>query len=463
MLMGKTGMTDYEAAKLLLLAHGSVDAAVKNANNHAPVQPTSNRSARYIFIIGAFFFIFGFITWINGTLIPYLRIACELEEWQAYLVTFAFYISYTVMALPSSWLLQKSGMVKGMSIGLGVMALGCLVFIPAALLRSYLLFLAGLFLVGVGLTLLQTAVNPYITLLGPPEKAAQRMSIMGICNKVAGILAPLVMGSIILKNAGGLIDELAAMNVTARTIRLDQLSHAVIVPYVVLTVILLLIAFLIRFAHLPDIKPAGPAITNGPAKQPASPNKLYLLGFTAIFFAAGSEVLAGDTIGNYGLYHGFNLDIAKHLTSYTLACMMIGYIAGVLFIPRFISQGKAFYYSSWLGLLITLLIIFIPGKASIACVALLGLANAMLWPAIWPQLLDQLQGKQLAKGAAILIMGIAGGALMPLIYGALGKYSNNQSAYGILIPAYLFLVYYSAQGIKKLPVYTIHSIKTAQS
>ena len=433
-------------------------------HNPAIAQPSPKGSGKYILIIGAFFFIFGFITWINATLIPYLRIACELEEWQAYLVTFAFYISYTVMALPSSWLLQKTGMVKGMSAGLGVMAIGCLMFIPAALLRSYGLFLAGLFLLGVGLTLLQTAVNPYITLLGPPEKAAQRISIMGICNKTAGILAPLIMGSIILKNASGLIKELESMNVFAKAERLNQLSHAVIVPYCILAAILLLIGVLIRFAHLPEIVPTEPvAAKASPEQSSSSVNNIYVLGFTAIFFAVGAEVLAGDTIGNYGLYHGLDLDVSKSLGSYTLGCMMAGYIFGTIAIPRFISQQKAFYYATWLGFLMTLFIIFVPGKASIVCVAALGLGNALLWVAIWPQALDTLKGKQLARGSAILIMGIAGGALLPLMYGLLGKYINNQNAYCILIPGYLFLIYYSALGRRRQRLYAISTAKTAQA
>ncbi len=414
-----------------------------------PMQPAPTRYGKYIVIIGAFFFIFGFITWINGTLIPYLRIACELEEWQAYLVTFAFYISYTVMALPSSRLLQRTGMIKGMSVGLGIMAVGCLVFIPAALTRNYALFLVGLFFVGTGLTLLQTAVNPYITLLGPPESAAKRISIMGICNKVAGILAPLIMGSIILKNAGGLIKELEQMTPIEKTARLDLLSHSVIVPYIVLSAILLLIAFLIRFAHLPEIMPPsleGVEEATADAKPSAKVKSQYMMGFIAIFCAVGVEVLAGDTIGNYGLYLGLDLDVAKSLTSYTLACMMAGYIFGVIAIPKLISQQSAFLYSAGLGLLTTLLIIFFPGIGSIICLALLGLANAMLWPAIWPQALDGLRGKQLARGSAILIMGIAGGALMPLIYGAIAKYYNNQVAYIILVPAYIFLLYYSLAG-----------------
>jgi MFS transporter, FHS family, L-fucose permease len=402
-----------------------------------------------LFIIGGFFFIFGFISWINGTLIPYLKIACELQEWQAYLVTFSFYISYTVMAIPASRLLQRTGMIRGMSIGLYTMAAGCLLFIPAALTRYYMLFLAGLFLTGGGLTLLQTAVNPYVTLLGPVSGAARRISMMGICNKVAGILAPLIMGSIILKNSGNLINELAQMTAEQKKVRLDALAHDVILPYCILTAILLLVAVMIRFAHLPEIKPeqvetTGPLPDSVPGA--ASVRFRFLTAFTAIFFAVGVEVMAGDTIGNYGLYHGISLDVAKNYTSYTLCCMMVGYIAGVLAIPRFITQQKAFYLSSWLGLILTLLIIVLPGKASIFCLALSGFANAILWPAIWPQALKGLEGKLLAKGSAVLIMGIAGGALMPLLYGWTVEVFNNQYAYCILVPAYMFLVNYSYWG-----------------
>jgi FHS family L-fucose permease-like MFS transporter len=412
----------------------------------ANLSPEANgsKTTKYIIIIGVFFFIFGFISWINGTLIPYLRIACELEEWQTYLVTFAFYISYTVMAIPSSGLLVRTGMIKGMSIGLGVMALGCLIFIPAAYTRNYVLFLVGLFWVGTGLTLLQTAVNPYITLLGPAETAAKRISIMGICNKVAGILAPLVMGSIILKNANDLVDELARMNAAEKATRLDQLSQSVVVPYAVLAAILLLIAVLIRFAHLPEMAPEQ---ADGVAGKTSSRIRTqYLLGFTAIFCCVGAEVLAGDSIGNYGLYHGLGLDIAKSLTSYTLAAMMAGYLLGVIAIPKILSQQKAFLFSSVGGLIITLLIVVSPGILSLIFLAVLGFCNALLWPAIWPQALKGLQGRQLAKGSAILIMGIAGGALLPLIYGAFGKFSNNQVAYLLLVPVYLFLIYYSYTG-----------------
>lgn len=415
-------------------------------------QPTAKPGyVKQIGIIGAFFFIFGFITWVNGTLIPYLRIACELEEWQAYLVTFAFYISYTVMAIPSSNVLQRTGMIKGMRIGLAIMALGCLIFIPAALMRYYPLFLLGLFVVGGGMTLLQTAVNPYITLLGPSEKAAQRISIMGICNKLAGVLAPLILGAIILSNSADLIKELAQYNAADKTERLNELARMVIKPYAALTAILLVIAYCIKFAHLPEIKPAATDEQIIELKTASQNNNInFLLGFIATFCVVGLEVLAGDTIGNYGLYHGLNLDIAKSLTSFTLACTVIGYLFGAIAIPRWISQEKAYFYSSCLGVIISLAVILVPGVGSVACVALLGLSNALLWPAIWPQALKGLTGAQLNRGSAILIMGIAGGAILPLVYGWLAHGINNQVAYLLLIPCYLFNLYYCVRGRKSV-------------
>lgn len=418
------------------------------------VKPASNGTyIKQVITIGFFFFIFGFVTWVNGTLIPYLRIACELQEWQAYLVTFAFYISYTFMALPSSKILQLTGIIKGMQVGLLIMAAGCLLFVPAAMMRYYPLFLLGLFVVGAGTTLLQTAVNPYITKLGDPARAAQRISIMGICNKFAGILAPMILGAIILKNSDGLLAELERLDVVARTARLDELARDVIMPYMVLTVVLCVIAFGIRYAHLPEITPSAEELAVNEQTRLANTGKnhnaAFMLGFTAIFVTVAVEVIAGDTISNYGIYHGVRLDVAKSLTSYTLASMLTGYVLGALFIPKFITQEKAFLYSSLLGIVLTLLAVFVPGQASIAFIALLGFANAMLWPAIWPLALRGLSGALLNRGSAILIMGIAGGAILPLVYSWLAHISNNQLAYLLLVPCYLFNIYYQISRTKK--------------
>lgn len=410
--------------------------------------PATKSYTKQIAIVGGFFFIFGFLTWVNGTLIPYLKIACELEDWQAYLVAFAFYISYTIMAMPSGKLLQYTGMIKGMRIGLIIMAVGCLLFIPAALTRYYLLFLTGLFFVGAGMTLLQTAVNPYITLLGTSERAAQRISIMGICNKFAGVIAPIILGSVLLHKSDSLIQQLNGSGPAEKIIRLNELAHGVIAPYCVLAALLLIISFGLKYANLPSLDVESPDVIPDKTILPKKQTTNFTLGFIAIFCTVGVEVIAGDTIGNYGLYHHLSLDIAKSLTSYTLAAMMFGYILGVAVIPRFISQEKAFLYSNFLALFLTALVILLPGIQSIAAVALLGFANALLWPAIWPQALKGLKGATLNRMSSILIMGIAGGALLPLIYGGIAHYFNNQVAYAVIIPCYFFNIYYWFYGRK---------------
>lgn len=147
-----------------------------------------------IVIIGALFFVFGFITWLSAVLVPYLKIACELNNFQSYLVAFSFYIAYFFMSVPSGWLLEYTGYKKGMVTGLIIMAVGSVIFVPAALTRTYGLFLTGLFIQGAGMALLQTASNPYVTIIGPIESAARRISIMGICNGVAGVIAPAILG-----------------------------------------------------------------------------------------------------------------------------------------------------------------------------------------------------------------------------------------------------------------------------
>src|SRR5882757_2539961 len=190
-----------------------------------------------ITIIGILFFIFGFITWLNGTLIPYLKIACELKtDVQAYLVATAFFIAYTVMAVPSSFVLRKTGYKKGMAIGLFVMAIGALVFVPAAQSRDFNLFLVGLFVIGTGLALLQTASNPYVSIIGPIESAATRISIMGISNKIAGILAGLIFGYIALSDADAMIHNLETMDSAAKAAALDELASRVIVPYIIIAI-----------------------------------------------------------------------------------------------------------------------------------------------------------------------------------------------------------------------------------
>jgi len=253
----------------------------------------------YIFsisLIGLLFFLFGFVTWLNGALIQFLKTACELSDVVAYLVTFAFYISYFVMAIPSSKILERIGFRNGMTVGLAVMSLGALIFIPAAVSRSYFLFLVGLFVLGTGLALLQTAVNPYVTILGPIESAAKRISIMGICNKVAGVLAPILLASILLKDAEAIKTRLAELtDLTQRTTLLDELAQRMIMPYLVLAIFLAALSIMIRLAHLPEINPEEDEANDSVQHTHKSifQYRHLWLGVIALFFYVGVEVIAG--------------------------------------------------------------------------------------------------------------------------------------------------------------------------
>ena len=309
-----------------------------------------------ISIIGIFFFIFGFVTWLNGILIPYFKIACQLTNFQALFVAFAFYISYTVMALPSSWLLKKTGFKNGMMVGLLVMALGSLTFIPAALLRTYGIFLTGLFIMGTGLAILQTASNPYITIIGPRETAARRISIMGICNKLAGAIAPLILAYFIFSDGDTFLKSLTGWMRQRATSRSTALARRVITPYLVMTGVLVLLGLLIRYAPLPAVEMEQDDLetSEGRDKRNIFQFPQLILGAIALFFYVGVEVIAGDTIIRYGLSLGVPLESAKYFTSLVLVAMVIGYILGIILIPKVLSQKNALAISAALGVVFAL-------------------------------------------------------------------------------------------------------------
>ncbi len=413
-----------------------------------------------IVIIGVLFFIFGFVTWLNATLIPYLRIACELTAFQSFWVTFAFYISYFVMALPSSWVLKKTGFKNGMSLGLLTMAIGALVFIPAAMSRTYGMFLTGLFIQGTGLAILQTASNPYVTILGPIESAAKRISIMGVANKFAGILSPVILGAILLEGADDLTAQLSALGnfsklfmlgelgAALNSMLLDSMATKVINPYIVMALVLVLLAGLVRFSTLPDIESEDDDEDAGAVSRTSIWQYPYLLlGVLTIFVYVGVEVIAVDTLIGYGNYLGFEFSEAKFFASFTLFAMIVGYFVGIFTIPRYLSQAKALQIFSVLGLIFTAIAASTTGYTSILMIAALGFANSIMWPAIWPLAIEGL-GKFIKTGSAMLIMGIAGGALLPLLYGYLADLESvgASGAYWIMLPCYFFILFFAAKG-----------------
>lgn len=406
---------------------------------------------------------FGFVTWLNGALIPFLQIACELTHLEAYFVTLAFYIAYTVTALPMSLILKRTGYRNGMVLGLAVMVVGSLLFIPAALLRTYSLFLLALFVLGTGLTILQTASNPYIVMIGPHETAAVRISIMGVLNKAAGVIAPLVFSTLVLADISRFTDErLATLDTAARGAELVELSSRLVVPYCLMAGLLLVLGLLIWWSPLPepaaDETPQPAAARGGVLRRPQ-----LVLGALTLFFYVGIEVIAGDTIGLFGKSLG--VPDFGGLTAYTMSFMVIGYLLGMLAIPRWITQERALLVSACVGIALAVLLLNTSAESQavgawlasftplpvlpdvILYVALFGLANALVWPAVWPLALKDLSREEAAVGSALLIMGIAGGALLPLVYGALADaLGDPRQAYAVAIPCYVVIAFYALRG-----------------
>jgi len=411
-----------------------------------------------ISIIGVLFFIFGFVTWINAILIPFFKIACELNHFESYLVAFAFYIAYLVMSLPAGYLLKKVGFKKGMMIGFWIMCIGALLFVPAGLTRTYGIFLTGLFTLGIGLAILQTAANPYITILGAKERAAQRFSVMGICNKMAGILAPLLFSAVVLKSTdGALFKQIELMQGLEKAAALDQLIQRVVMPYAVVAVLLLILGFFVRYSPLPEIDTESE--TDEVSHANAGKNSILdfphlVLGAIAIFFHVGSQVIAVDSIVNYATHHGMDFMEAKTFPSYTLTATIVGYLLGITFIPKLISQKTALKLCTLLGLLLSCCILLCSGRISLLghqtdisvwFIVLLGFANSMIWAGVWPLALDNL-GRFIKTGASLLIMGLCGNAIMPLFYGYWADSHSLREAYWVLIPCYVYLIFYAFHG-----------------
>ena len=430
------------------------------------MQSKSKSNLVPIAIIGGLFFIFGFVTWINGALIPFMKTINELTDAQSYLVASASYISFVLMALPASYLLNKIGYRKGMSLGLIIMGIGALVFIPAAEARTYWVFLLAIFIQGIGMTILQTAANPYITILGPIESGAKRIAIMGIANKTAGALGSLIFGALLLSGIDEVKEKLSIVSIEEKSMLLDTMADSVFVPYLVMAVILFLLGFLIRKAPLPNVVAAEATERkdNGSTKTSIFQFPHLWLGVLALFVYIGAEVIAGDTIIAYGISIGFTGEEAKFFTTYTLMAMVATYALGVFLIPKYIKQKTALIASAILGIIFSICILNTTGFASILFVAALGIANALVWPAIWPLTLEGL-GKFTKTASALLIMAISGGAIIPPLYGRMVDSNTHElitggmqqadaiatastSSYWILIPCYTMILFFAIWGHK---------------
>lgn len=404
--------------------------------------------------IATLFFIFGFVTWLNGPLITFVKLAFELDDVAAFLAPMAFYLSYFFLALPASAILRRTGMKRGMALGLLIMAAGAVAFGEFTHLRDYRGALTGLFTIGAGLALLQTAANPYVSIVGPIDQAARRIAVMGICNKFAGFLAPFVFAAAAMR---GLDDFEARLMATPigpeRTAMLDAFAVQVYWPYMAMAGILALLGLWIaRTQTLPNIESASAnSSTYGESGRTLGDYPHLLLGVVCLFLYVGVEVMAGDAIGVYGASFGLPLSDTRFFTSYTLFAMLIGYVAGLYAIPRFATQERYLVWSAALGVVLTIAATLTSGWTSVAFIASLGFANAMMWPAIFPMAIRGL-GALTEAGSALLIMAIVGGALMPYGFAVLKQTLDFQIAYAALaIPAYIFILWYGHSGWRIAP------------
>ncbi len=367
------------------------------------------------------------------------------------------------MALPMARVLAWSGYKNAMSIGLGLIALGCALFIPAAYSQQFMVFLLAQFVVGSGLTLLQTASNPYLVRVGPEHSAAARISLMGILNKSAGVLAPLVFTWLVLQDLGHITaDSLALLSEADREQQLTLLASQLMAPYAGIAAAILLLAVGLRFSALPDLPAEEAPVSSDGSETSIWQHRHLVLGVVTLFCYVGVEVIAGDTIGLLG--SALNVQGATTLAFlilWLLWCWAI--VWGLLLVPKVLSQRQALAISATLGLVLSVsTLVSEPGSTGISAllwgwagipllpdpislVALLGLANAFVWPAVWPLALAGL-GSLTPKASALLIMGIAGGALLPLLYGALSQHLGAIAGYVVLLPCYAMILYYALHG-----------------
>jgi len=408
-------------------------------------------------IVAGLFFILGFATWLNGSLMPYLQQILKLSPFEASLILFSFYIAVTFTALPSATIIRKVGYKNGMALGMVGMMIAGLLFIPAAKTQVFALFLFAQLVMGAGITLLQTAVNPYVVRIGPEESAAVRISIMGILNKGAGVIAPMVFTALILSGFNDTSGELTQLQI-------DEMANSLVLPYLGMAIFLGLLALAVKKSPLPELESEVDSEGedhNGHLKEALSHPNL-VLGVAAIFFYVAAEVIAGDTIGTFALSLG--VENYTMMTSYTMLCMVAGYILGIMLIPKYISQQKALMVSAILGLLLTVGIVFgdnnsftiantlLGGIAlpdTLVMIAFLGFANAIVWPAVFPLALSGM-GKLTSVGSALLIMGISGGAFGPMFWSITSTSTSlaEQGGYLVLLPCYLFILFYAVKGYK---------------
>lgn len=387
-----------------------------------------------LLLVGSMNAILGFALGVNAFFIPFVKQAFHVTTAMSYLIMLATFSAYLVFGGVAGNILKRAGYKGGMVIALILMAAGFLIIVPSAKTVNFSLFLLALFINGLGQALLTAAYSTYVSIIGPSESAASRISFMGICAKIFYAMASFILALFI---------DLANIEITD-----------IITPFYIIAVALFVMGIIYYFSPLPEVKAMGEISDEAEETQYTVSAHIkksiwqfphLLLGVVAIFLTVGVEYLALGTINDYAYILG--LSSPHNYVWYVSLAMIAGYLAGILFIPKRISQTQALFVSATVGIFISLFILLLPDNISIFLIPLLGLANALLWPAVWPLAIADL-GKFTKPGSALLVTGIVGAGIIPLIFGYFAQHFSYQTAYAIGLPAYLFIMYYALWGSK---------------
>ena len=396
---------------------------------------TQKNFALPLAFIGIMFFAIGFALGINSVLIPVLQGSLGIASAESYLIIAATFVPFLIFGYPASMTIKAIGYKHTMALSFAMFAVAFGLYIPSASQESFPLFLVASFVSGTANAFLQASVNPYITILGPLDSAAKRISIMGICNKLAWPIPPLFLAFLIGKEVS------------------DITVSDLFTPFYVIIAAFIILGIISLMAPLPEVKAAGEDDSEGGAEAcpyAASKTSVWqfphlLLGCLALFLYVGVETVSLGTLVDYA--NSLHLENAAAYAWIAPIGIVIGYICGIIFIPKYINQATALKICSILAIAGSILVVLTPADISIYFIAFIALGCSLMWPALWPLAMADL-GKFTKAGSSLLIMAMAGGAVIPTLFGYIKDIAGAQNAYWICLPCFLFILYYGMAGYK---------------
>src|SRR5450432_2420064 len=394
----------------------------------------ANKKSSAVILITALFFLWGFALNLNPILIPHLKKACQLTDTQSAFIDSASYIAYFLLAVPAGLFMKKYGYKGGIIIGLLLFAIGAFLFYPASVARSYAFFLTALFIIASGLAFLETAANPYISVLGDPATSTHRLNFAQSFNGLAASLAPIIGGTFILSGKTLSASQQSAMGSDQLNLYLNHEAASVQIPYLIIGLVVLSVAFLLYKTHLPEIVEEDNSLE---IEGSIFKEKNLMFGVLAQFFYVGAQVCVSSFFIRFsGRVAGLEEKSAAFFLSIALFGFMIGRFIGTALI-RYISAAKLLAAYSVINMGLLTLAVFTHGRIPVYALIGVEFFMSIMFPTIFSLGIRGL-GSKTKEGSSLLIMAIVGGAVFPVIMGRVSDASSIQTAY--LVPAVCFIV-----------------------